>query len=81
MGILYRSTCPYTLEQNGLIERKHRQIVETDLALLAQPSLPLKFWSDAFSTTVYLINRLLTKVLNSKALWKCYMVLNLIIKA
>lgn len=33
------------------------------MTLLAQASLPLKFWPDAFSTTVYLINRLPTKAL------------------
>lgn len=42
-GIIQRTTCPYTSEQNGLIERKHRHVVETRLTLLAQASLPLKF--------------------------------------
>lgn len=56
-GILHRITCPHTSEHNGLVERKHRQIVETGLTLLAQAGLPLKFWPDVFSTSVYLINR------------------------
>lgn len=42
-GIVYRTTCPCTSEQNGLVERKHRNIVETGLTLLAQASLALKF--------------------------------------
>lgn len=42
-GIVHRVTFPYTSEQNGLVERIHRQIVETGHTLLAQASLPLKF--------------------------------------
>ncbi|KAK1646191.1 hypothetical protein QYE76_063996 [Lolium multiflorum] len=37
-------------------ERKHRHIVEVGLALLAQASMPLKFWDEAFLTATYLIN-------------------------
>ena len=35
-GIHHRVSCPYTPQQNGLVERKHRHIVEMGLALLAQ---------------------------------------------
>lgn len=62
-GIVHRTTCPYTSEQNDIAERKHRHIVESGLTLLAQASLPLKFWLESFNTAVYLINRMPTKVL------------------
>lgn len=45
------------------MERRHRQIVETGLVLLAKASLPLSYWCDAFSIAVYIINCLPTKVL------------------
>lgn len=32
----HRISCPHTHKQNGLAERKHRHLVETGLALLAQ---------------------------------------------
>ncbi|KAE8727992.1 putative catalytic [Hibiscus syriacus] len=35
-GITHRLTCPHTSEQNGIVERKHRHLVEMALALLAQ---------------------------------------------
>jgi len=57
-GIAQQLSCPYTPEQNGLAERKHRHIVETGLTLLFHANVPLKFWVDAFLTFVYLINRL-----------------------
>ena len=57
-GITHRVSCPHTHQQNGAVERKHRHIVETGLALLSHASIPLRFWDDAFQTTCYLINRL-----------------------
>lgn len=60
-GIVHRISCPYTPEQNGTVERKHRHIVEVGLSLLAQSGLPYKFWDDAFVTATYLINRIPNK--------------------
>ena len=57
-GILHRIICPYTHHQNGVVEKKHHHIVELGLSLLSQASLPLSFWDHAFTTAVYLINRL-----------------------
>ncbi|KAK8983927.1 hypothetical protein V6N11_009709 [Hibiscus sabdariffa] len=61
-GVVHRVSCPNTSEQNGKSERKHRHVVEMGLMLLAQAELSLSFWSHAFVTTVFLINRLLTPV-------------------
>uniref|UniRef100_A0A2N9J5B9 Integrase catalytic domain-containing protein n=1 Tax=Fagus sylvatica TaxID=28930 RepID=A0A2N9J5B9_FAGSY len=65
LGIQHRLSCPRTHQQNGAIERKHRHIVETGLALLTHAHLPLKHWDDAFLTACYLINRLPTPLLNN----------------
>ncbi len=64
-GILHRVSCPHTHQQNGVMERKHRHIVETGLALLSHPHLPFGFWDDAFQTACYLINRLPSKLLHN----------------
>ncbi|RVW34641.1 Retrovirus-related Pol polyprotein from transposon RE1 [Vitis vinifera] len=64
-GILHRFSCPYNSSQNGRVERKHRHVVETGLALLAHAGLPLKFWSYAFQTATFLINRMPSKVLQN----------------
>uniref|UniRef100_A0A803PYD1 Retrovirus-related Pol polyprotein from transposon RE1 n=1 Tax=Cannabis sativa TaxID=3483 RepID=A0A803PYD1_CANSA len=53
--------------QNRRAESKHRHIVEMGLTLLAQAKMPLKYWSDAFQTSVYLINRLPTVDLKGKS--------------
>ncbi|OMO62750.1 hypothetical protein CCACVL1_22657 [Corchorus capsularis] len=57
-GISHLQTPPYTSEHNGFAERRHRHVIKTGLTLLHQASLPLEFWSYAFQTAVYLINRM-----------------------
>ena len=66
LGIAHRLACPHTHQQNGSVERKHRHIVEAGLTLLAHASVPFRFWSDAFTTACFLINRTPTRVLNMK---------------
>ena len=34
-GIIHRVSCPHTSQQNGIVERKHRHVVELGLTLLA----------------------------------------------
>jgi hypothetical protein len=75
LGINHRVSCPHTHQQNGAIERKHRHIVETGLALFSHAHMPLQFWDDAFSTACYLINRMPTPLLKNQTpyekLFKC----------
>ncbi|KAG8492721.1 hypothetical protein CXB51_010467 [Gossypium anomalum] len=66
LGIHHRLSCPHTSEQNGLVERKHRHIVDIDMTLLAQAKVPMHLWVHAFTSPVHLINRLPTSVLDGK---------------
>jgi transposase InsO family protein len=65
-GIFHRLTCLHTSQQNGIAERKHRHVVKLGLTLLAQLGLPSKHWIDSFLTSVYLIDRLPTPVLQNE---------------
>jgi hypothetical protein len=47
------------------MERKHRHIVETSLALLAHSSLLVHFWDEAFLAMCYLINRLPSRTIQN----------------
>lgn len=69
-GIAFRQSCPYTSVQNGRVERRHRKIVDCGLTLLAQASMPLHYWWEAFQTSVHLINRLPSTVLNNQSPYK-----------
>ena len=62
-GIQHLKSPPYTPQLVSSAERKHRHIVETGLTLLHQASMPSTFWTAAFQTAVYLINRMPTRVL------------------
>ena len=50
-------TAPYTLAQNGVIERMNRTIQEQNMSMLSQANLTQGFWVEALYTAVYLINR------------------------
>ncbi|KAG8489179.1 hypothetical protein CXB51_017224 [Gossypium anomalum] len=67
LGIHHRLSCPHTSEQNGLVERKHRHIVDIGLMLLGQANVPMHLWAHTFITAIHLINRLPTPVLNGKS--------------
>lgn len=54
--IQHQTTCPYTPQQNGVSERKHRHLIELALASMSHTSIPPKFWDEIFSSTFYLIN-------------------------
>lgn len=60
-------SCPYTPQQNGLAERKHRHLIELGLTMLFNSNIPLKYWVEAFYTANYLINLLPSSVLHQKS--------------
>lgn len=42
-GIIHRRSCPAAHQQMGVVERRHRHIVDSGLALLNHAGLPLSF--------------------------------------
>jgi hypothetical protein len=59
IGISHRVSCPHAHQQNGSAKRKHRHIVEVGLTLLAQASMLLKFFDDAFTMSKWVLLSLL----------------------
>ena len=60
-GIKHQFTAPYTPQQNGVVERKNRSVMEMARSLLKSMEIPRIFWAEAVRRSVYLLNRLPTK--------------------
>ena len=67
IGILHQTCCVQTLQQNGVVEMKHKHLLEVSQARLFQSNLPLKFCSDCVLIAIYLINRLPSVLLQNKS--------------
>lgn len=65
-GIILETNCPHTPQQNGVVERKYRHILEIPMALKFKANLPIKFRGESVLTKTYIINRLPSKVIKEK---------------
>lgn len=65
--ISHQISCQHTTQQNGVLERKHRQIVSISLCLLAQSHIQFKVQVEAFFTALFVINWLPTPLLSFKS--------------
>lgn len=66
-GILHQRSCVYTPQQNGVVERRHRTLLNTARALMFQSTLPIQFWPYSILNATWMINRLLDRTLDWKA--------------
>src|SRR5438046_4357416 len=71
---LFRSepSAPYTQNQNGVSERKIRSIVEKARCMLYDARLGARFWAEAVSTAVYLLNRSPTRALEGQTPYEAW---------
>ncbi|CAA7031737.1 unnamed protein product [Microthlaspi erraticum] len=69
-GIRHLS-CPYTPQQNGIAERKHRHFVELGLSMLFHSEVPLIYWVEAFAAASFIGNMLPSSALNNVSPHEC----------
>ena len=57
MGIRHQYSAARTPQQNGVVERRNRTLVEAARTMLSYSKLPRSFWAEALSTTCFTQNR------------------------
>jgi hypothetical protein len=71
-GVQRHYSAPYSPQQNGVVERRNQTVVGMAQALLKQRGMPTVFWGEAVVTTVYILNRSPTKILNGKTSYEAW---------
>ncbi|KAJ9548566.1 hypothetical protein OSB04_021109 [Centaurea solstitialis] len=59
VGISHNFSVVRTPQQNGVVERKNRTLVEAARSMIAHSGVPLSLWAEAVSTACYTQNRTL----------------------
>jgi hypothetical protein len=58
-------TVPYNPQQNGVVEKKNRTIIEATKGMIHDHSLPMILWAEACMTTIYVQNTNLHYILKN----------------
>ncbi|RVW41200.1 Retrovirus-related Pol polyprotein from transposon TNT 1-94 [Vitis vinifera] len=62
--IIHQTTCSNTPQQNGVVERKNRHLLEVVRASLIAAKTLISYWGEAITSAVYLINRVSSSSIN-----------------
>ena len=61
MGIIHKTTTPYSPASNGVAERKNRTLIELTNVMLIESGALLHFWGKAILIACHVLNRVLHK--------------------
>nr|KAJ0217213.1 hypothetical protein LSAT_V11C300138650 [Lactuca sativa] len=56
-GIGQNFSAPHTPQQNGVVERRNRTLIEVGRTLMIHAGLPMSFWAEAVNTACFTQNR------------------------
>jgi transposase InsO family protein len=57
-GIKHEFSSKYTPEQNGIVERKNRTLIDMARSMLAEYNVSDSYWAEAINTACHASNRL-----------------------
>jgi transposase InsO family protein len=75
-GIKHEFSAPYTPQQNGVVERKNKTLIDMARTMLGEFEMPERFWSEAVNTACHAINRLYLHRLLKKTSYELLLVTN-----
>ncbi|RLN27572.1 hypothetical protein C2845_PM05G34840 [Panicum miliaceum] len=64
-GIQRHLTAPYTPQQNGVVERRNQTVLGMARCMLKAMNVPGRFWGEAVTMAVFVLNRAPTKALQN----------------
>ena len=71
-GISYTFSSPRTPQQNGVVERKNRTLLEMARIMLREYNLPLYFWAKVVNTSCYIANRVFKRSILNKTSYELW---------
>ena len=71
-GVGQHHTTPYSPEQNGVVERRNQTVVGMARSMMKAKGMPTRFWGEAVTTAVFILNRAPTKALKGKTPFKAW---------
>lgn len=70
-GIKRHLTAPYSPQQNGVVERRNRTLMEMTRSIMKHMKVPNYLWGEAVRHSTYLINRVSTRTLKEQTPYEC----------
>ena len=70
-GIVSQLTAPRTPQQNGVVKRKNRSLLEMTRPMISYSTLPISIWGYALKTAMHILNLVPSKPIPNtpKELW------------
>ena len=65
-GVVQHHTVPYSPQQNGVVERQNQTVVRMARSMMKAKGMPTRFWGEAVTMAVFILNRAPTKALMGK---------------
>lgn len=66
IGVNRHRVAPYSPQQNGVVERRNRTLLEMTRSILKHMKVPNHLWGEAVRHSTYLINQISTKTLDGR---------------
>jgi hypothetical protein len=71
-GVKRHTTTPYSPQQNGVVKRRNQTVLAMARSMMKAKGLPSRFWGEAVSTAVYLLNRAPTRAVDGRTPYEAW---------